>query len=138
MYAQGEGVPEDDSEAVKWYRLAAEQGDAAAQFNLGIKYDQGEGVPEDDSEAVKWYRLAAEQGDATAQFNLGIKYAQGEGVLEDYVQAHAWLNLAAAQGHENAFKRKDTLRKRMTREQVAAAQTLAAELFKHIETSKSQ
>ena len=53
MYNEGEGVPLDDKESVKWYRLAAEQGDAQAQSNLGVMYDNGEGVPEDDKEAVK-------------------------------------------------------------------------------------
>ena len=67
MYDEGEGVPQDDAEAVRWYRLAAEQGDATAQYNLGLMYDEGEGVPQDDAEAVRWYRLAAEQGDASAQ-----------------------------------------------------------------------
>ena len=43
-------------------RTLAEQGDAAAQFNLGFRYDYGWGVPEDDAEAVRWYRLAADQG----------------------------------------------------------------------------
>jgi uncharacterized protein len=72
---QGQGVPEDDAEAVKWYRMAAEQGLANAQLNLGVMYDYGQGVPEDDAEAVKWYRMAAEQGLANAQFNLGYMYA---------------------------------------------------------------
>ena len=67
--------------AVKWYRLAAEQGLAGAQFNLGLKYDNGEGVIQDDQTAVKWYRLAAEQGLASAQINLGMMYSRGEGVL---------------------------------------------------------
>ena len=55
---------EDDAEAV---RLAAEQGDADAQYNLGAMYDNGRGVPEDDAEAVRWFRLAVEQGHAGAQ-----------------------------------------------------------------------
>ena len=62
MYADGEGVLEDDAAAVKWYRKAVEQGYADAQLNLGNMYADGEGVPEDDAEAVKWYRKAAEQG----------------------------------------------------------------------------
>ena len=74
MYDNGEGVPENDAEAVRWYRLAAEQGYASGQYNLGLMYDLGEGVPEDDAEAVRWYRLAAEQGNAAAQFNLGYIY----------------------------------------------------------------
>ena len=74
MYANGEGVPKDFVEAVKWYRLAAEQGVAYAQYNLGYMYSSGEGVPKDFVEAVKWYRLAAEQGVAYAQYNLGLMY----------------------------------------------------------------
>ena len=59
---------------MKWYRLAADQGNAIAQCNLGVMYDKGRGVPQDYAEAVKWYRLAAEQGHADAQFKLGIMY----------------------------------------------------------------
>mgnify|MGYP001068180095 CR=1 FL=1 len=61
MYDLGFGVPEDDQEAVKWYRLAAKQGVAQAQSNLGMMYDFGYGVQKDNKEAFKWYRLAAEQ-----------------------------------------------------------------------------
>jgi len=70
-------------EKFKQFRLAAEQGDADAQFFLGVMYATGEGVPENDAEAVKWYRLAAEQGDARAQFNLGVMYDNGKGVPEN-------------------------------------------------------
>jgi len=98
MYDNGEGVPEDHTEAVKWYRKAAEQGLAKAQFNLGLMYDNGRGVPEDHTEAVKWYRKAAEQGLAEAQFNLGFVYANGEGVPEDDTEAVKWYRKAAEQG----------------------------------------
>ena len=50
MYDNGEGVPQDDQEAVKWYRMAAEQGYAGAQFALGLMYDNDQGVPENDAE----------------------------------------------------------------------------------------
>ena len=60
--------------AVKWYRLAVEQGLASAQADLGSMYATGEGVPQDDGEAVKWYRLATEQGNASAS-----AASQGEG-----------------------------------------------------------
>ena len=71
MYANGEGVPQDDAEAVQWYRLAAEQGHAEAQGTLGAMYATGRGVPQDDVEAVQWFRLAAEQGHASSQGALG-------------------------------------------------------------------
>ena len=120
-------MPLDDAEAVRWYRLAAEQGDATAQNNLGVAYNNGEGVPPDDAEAVRWYRLAAEQGDATAQNNLGVAYGNGEGVPQDYVLAHMWLNVAAATGHENARKARENVAANMMREQIAAAQARARE-----------
>jgi len=137
VYYLGEGTPQDCGEAAKWYRLAAEQGNVAAQNNLGVMYDEGEGVPQDDREAVKWYRKAAEQGNASAQYNLGVMYDLGEGVPKDWVKAYAWLNLSAANGKENAARGKDLLRSRMTTEQVAEGQMLAAELFDRIESSQS-
>ena len=102
MYANGVGVAEDDTEAVRWYRLAAEQGNARAQSSLGWMYANGEGVPEDDAEAARWYRLAAEQGDYSAQGNLARLYAIGEGVPEDDVEAVRWYRLAAEQGGATA------------------------------------
>src|SRR5882672_7128534 len=75
-YDKGEGVVKDQVEAVKWYRKAAEQNYAKAQYNLGVCYERGygcrDGVAEDDAEAVKWYRKAAEQNYAAAQYNLAI------------------------------------------------------------------
>ena len=61
MYATGEGIA-DDAEAVRWWRRAAEQGDARAQYSLGAMYANGKGIAEDDAEAVRWWRRAAEQG----------------------------------------------------------------------------
>ena len=68
MYTQGLGVPQDDNKAVKWYRLAAEQGHAEAQLIVGVMYSNGQGVPQDFKESVKWYSLSAEQKNAKAQY----------------------------------------------------------------------
>ena len=119
-------------------RMAAEEGHAVAQAKLGSMYYKGEGVPKDHREAAKWFRKAAEQGNAGAQAFLGGKYADGEGVLQDFVKAHAWMNLAAAQGDKEAAQDRDRLAARMTPEQMAEAQDLAAELYKRIESSKSE
>ena len=104
MYDNGQGVKQDDVEAVKWYRQAAEQGFADAQLNLGVMYDEGQGVKQDDVEAVKWYRQAAEQGYAKAQYNLGVKYYQGEGVRQDKGQAKEWFGKACDNGHQDGCK----------------------------------
>ena len=92
----------DDAEAVRWYRLAAEQGDAIAQNNLGVMYRDGQGVPQDDAEAVRWYRLAAEQGHAGAHGSVGFMYANGLGVRQDEAEAVRWYRLAADQGDADA------------------------------------
>ena len=127
MYANGEGVPEDDATAVKWYTKAAEHGFAQAQYNLGVMYEDGHGVPENDATAVKWYTKAAEQGVASAQENLAFMYAKGEGVPQDNVMAYMWWNLAAAQGDENAKENKGKLQDSMTSAQIEEAQTLSRE-----------
>ncbi len=136
-YDDGDGVPENDREAVRWYRMAAEQGHAAAQFTLGTMYSRGRDVPENDQEAVKWYRMAAEQGHVDAQFDLGVMYANGEGVPKDYVKAYAWSNLAAAQRQSLAARQKTLLRSEMSAKQVDEAQKLSSELWERIGRGKS-
>ena len=73
----------DYATALKEWRPLAEQGRAAAQYNLGQMYRRGEGVSQSYTEAVKWYRKAAVQGLALAQTNLGQMYRQGQGVSKD-------------------------------------------------------
>jgi len=61
-------------EAVTWFRKAAEQGLADAQFNLALMYWKGYGLPQDYIKAVAWYQKAARQGFTNAQYNLGVMY----------------------------------------------------------------
>ena len=126
------GVSQDDGEAVKWYRLAAEQGDAAAQNNLGWMYANGRGVSQDDGEAVKWYRLAAEQGDADAQNNLGVAYHNGKGVAQSYREAYIWHSIAAANGIQSSEKYRDEDAKLLPAEDLASAQTEATRRMEEI------
>ena len=72
MYDNGEGVIEDNKEAVKWYRLAADQGDANSQLNLGWMYHYGEGVRRDEVTAYAWYNIAGSNGSADAQKNKSL------------------------------------------------------------------
>ncbi|MBT5519105.1 MAG: sel1 repeat family protein [Rhodobiaceae bacterium] len=92
----------DYPQAVKWFRKAAEQGNAFAQFNLGVMYAKGEGVPQNDAQALKWYRKATEQGYAGAQYNLGFMYDKGLGVRQDDAEAVKWYRKAAEQGYAGA------------------------------------
>ena len=97
---------------IKDIREAAEQGDAEAQYRLGIWYYNGGETPYSEidryrAEAIKWFRKAAEQGHADAQFILGVWYDLGGDDLggdieEDAHEAAKWLLQAAMQGHERA------------------------------------
>ena len=129
MYENGEGVPQDYPQALRWYRAAADQNNAGAQFNLGVMYQQGWGVPQDDAEAVKWWRKSADQGDPSSQYNLGLMYSYGRGLPQDFIYAHMWLNLAAVHhlARDNAVRSRDAISAKMTRGQIAEAQRLARE-----------
>jgi len=118
---------QDYAEAVSWYRKAADQGDADAQYNLGSVYRDGEGVPRDYAEALKWFRKAAVQGDARAQASLGMMYTIGSGVPQDYVLALMWSNLAASQENEGATSLRELVAGKMTPEQMVEAEKLARE-----------
>lgn len=119
----------DYEQAAKLYSPLAKNGNAEAQYNLGVMYRAGRGIPQDYKEARKWYRLAAEQGNAFAQFNLGWIYASGKGVPQDYVQSHMWFNIAIANAESEARKEfivdRDSIAKSMTAKQIAKAQELA-------------
>ena len=104
MYSKGEGIPQNLSEAFKWYHMAAVQGFAQARYNLGVMYENGEGVTQDYKEAMKWYHMAAQQGFAPAQFNMGVMYFKGNGVPQSYEDAYAWWLVAAENENDKARK----------------------------------
>ena len=93
---------EEEEEALTRYRVAAEEGQSAAQFNLAMCYRRGEGVEKDAAQAVRWFRRAAEQGLALGQTQVGFSFYLGEGVQKDEAEAARWFRLAADQGEVNA------------------------------------
>jgi hypothetical protein len=127
MYERGEGIPQDYKEAVKWFRLSAEQGNALGRHllgktyqKLGMAYRKGEGVLQSHKEAFKWllksaelknvkaqrsiranyhqrHKQVAKQGDSYAQRFLGASYYLGLGVTRDYAEAAKWYKKAAEQ-----------------------------------------
>ena len=81
----------------------ADQGDASAQYHLGVMYDDGHGVPQDYKEAMRWYGEAADKGNAEAQCNLGSMYVKGHGVPQDFDKASMWYETAAGKGNAKAM-----------------------------------
>ena len=100
-------------------------GNADAQYNLGIMYASGLGVTQDYNEAVKWFRLSSGQGNAQAQDIYGLMYASGRGVTQDYVRAHMWWSISASSGDKNAEANRDIVAKKMSQTQIEKAQDMA-------------
>ena len=138
MYANGEGVPQDDVEAVKWYRKAADQGYAKAQHMLGFMYIIGQGVPENATEGVKWYRKAAEQGYALALRSLGSVYDLGRAVPPNKVEAYALFSVAATNGDGYAKNRLPKAKAELAPEQLIAAEKRVEELTEQINANKAK
>nr|ADI22165.1 FOG: TPR repeat, SEL1 subfamily [uncultured gamma proteobacterium HF0200_24F15] len=84
-----------------WRRLAAE-GDANAQYALGVAYFKGEGVSRDITESMKWFEQAAESGNVQAMFNLGAAHWEGNGTRQSYAEAVEWWEKSAAAGQSAA------------------------------------
>jgi TPR repeat protein len=93
VYENGVGVDQSYAEAARWYRAAAEQGDAIAQRHLAEMYYTARGVPQDFREAYKWYRKAALQGEPEAQKAMIDIFEKGKGKRRDDAEAYLWQQL---------------------------------------------
>jgi hypothetical protein len=104
MYQEGDGVPKDDAEAVRWYQLGAERGDAAAQSYMGERYYLGKGVPKDYAQAFALFKSSAEQGYGAGQHNLATCYHEGIGVAKNETEALEWSRRGAEQGNTDSLQ----------------------------------
>jgi len=95
----GPGVNPDPVEAFRWYRKAADSGDAMGQFMVGNCYEKGFGISPDLAEAARWFQKSAEQNNPLAQMTLGMAYSRGQGVQTNRAEAEKWLTKAAESGH---------------------------------------
>lgn len=84
------------------FEVAAEMGDANAQYQLGLMYHKGTEYEQDHETAARWYTLAAKQGHVPAQYTLGQMYHKGDGIPQDYVAAVKWYRLAAERQNARA------------------------------------
>lgn len=122
-----EEVERNMQEAVRYYEMAANQGHASSQLQLGHIYGMGDGVTQNYSEMVRWLSKAAEQGIMEAQHYLGEAYAEGKGVNVDRSLAHMWLTFASEAGLERSALALTALETEMTQNQIARAKELARE-----------
>jgi TPR repeat protein len=89
----------DYATAMVQFRIAAEDGNAVADYNIGFMYQNGLGVAPDYAQAMQFYQLAAARGETSALNQIGFLYRNGLGVTQDYVQAMHWYRLAADKGY---------------------------------------
>ena len=102
-YQAGEGVPQSDIEAVKWFQLATDKGHENAANNLGYMYAIGKGVNKDLDKAGMLYLQAAKGGSVNAQYVLGLWYLEGLfNFPKNEKEALSWFKKAASQGHTKA------------------------------------
>ena len=101
-YYNGNGVPKDFDEAVKWYKKVAYSGNVQAQIMMGLCYEKGHGVEKDYTQACSWYRKAADQGDSNAQLLFGSYLNRQKRGRIDEQEAVELFRKSAQQGNPNA------------------------------------
>ncbi len=129
FFLTGHTVPQNYENALKWYKMAAENGDRDAQSELGYLYYSGRGVTQDLEQAFTWFEKAAYQGLAVAQYSLGIMWYSGNGVEDaDPVTSYAWLSVAASNNHPDATVARNFVKASLTGEELKKAQNMATNL----------
>ena len=131
-FTGSEKIPKNYREAIRWYKLSVDQGNADSQTALGFMHQEGIGVLQDYVEAARLYKLAAAQGHGTAQSSLGFMYWEGNGVPHDLVRAHMWMNLSAANSDNFGLRAfevtknfRESIAKALTPKQISQAQMMA-------------
>ena len=128
LYERGLGLKPDRAQALAWYRRAADQGNIKAMHNLAVLSANQSDQSPDYATAAHWFEEAAKRGLADSQFNLAVLYENGLGVTRDMKQAFMWLSLAARDGDNEAVRRRDILRGKLTAEEIAAAEQMISRL----------
>ena len=101
-YEMGIGVEENETEAFKYYSLAAENGNVTSMYRIGLCYYNGVGVKENKAEAYRWFTDAAGNGNIGAAYYLGKMMMYGEGCTPDHETGVQWLMKAAERGNDKA------------------------------------
>jgi TPR repeat protein len=117
LYYHGQGVIEDETMAVYWWKKAAAYGHSDSMFQLASAYlfgaEAARYVADPDREAAVWYFQAASAGHAEAQYHLGLLFLAGKGVVESRKEAARWFRKASGHGHVEAKKALQSVEKRV-------------------------
>jgi len=102
LFYNNQLMPRDNTEAKKWFQMAADKNDAGGQFFMGVLYSKGHGVEKNLKAAKTWFQKSSDQGLAIAQYRLGLSYYNGLGVTRDQDLAIQYFKKSANQGNTNA------------------------------------
>ncbi len=150
MYAEGRGVPRDETKAVECYQKAATQGNELAQLSLGNMYLEGKGVTKDDVRAYAWYSLLIRQLNGwhsshprNPNPNLTLNHTgimiKNTSKIKKKTATCLIARVIATALHNNAAKEhQDGLEKQMTPPQKAAAQKLTTDFFSRMPKQQFQ
>ncbi len=130
---KGVGVGADPIAAIGYFIGASQAGIPAAQTNLGNAFENGVGARQDFNQAGTYYAAAAKQGFHAAEFLLAQMFEEGRGTEVDYVKAYTLFGRAAVGKIEEAVKRQEAIKGKLTENQRTAADKAIAE-----EVKKSQ
>lgn len=126
----------DSQKSYYWYKQAARQGVAYAQFRLGYDYLQGVGTKVNKAKALEWWSQAAAQGHALSQYNVGLAYYEGIGTDINITTAEHWFNKGALQGNRQCIQAlKNIKRNKLEKELIAKDKPNTASL--HIQPNMS-
>ncbi len=127
-YEFGEGVVQSYGTAFEYFKNSAEQNHAPAQYKMGLAYAYGQGTEKDPVAAADWYQKSAKQGYALAQRTLGTLYMAGDGVEQNKPLALAWYDILADGGNVMDIHRRDSLKEKLTPDEIDEASELKREL----------
>ena len=105
----------DYHKSAYWLKRAADQGDAASQYNLAIQYFRGFGIEKNLEQAFKYYKLAAEQGHPEAQIQLALRYLYGEGTAISLDSADYWYKQAESHADQDLMQYMDEFKQNAQR-----------------------
>lgn len=125
LLQRGQGVTADPEAARLWMVRAAEAGNVLAMFEAGGLFIAADDTPDNQAAAARWFQQAALHGNRDSQFNIALLFQEGFGVPQSPADAYAWLRIAASAGDEDAGARATTLRRDMSPEHRAAADSVA-------------
>jgi hypothetical protein len=126
MLWDGTEIPQNKSDALKWYEASSKLGNIDAKNTLGTLYLKGDTVPKDTQHGLELIIAAASEGHPAAFQNLGLIYQLGLGLPKNNVYAYLWFAVAANIGHQTAEKFKEGLAISMSPVDVEKAKKLAA------------